>query len=340
MQKTLQEVAQLVKGEVMGDPSIKITGVTNINDAGPTEITFAVEPHLKEAEHCHAGAVLIPDTIESFALPAIRVVEPRTAFTKLLEVFTLPLNIRRGVSNQAYIGANVRIGKNVSIMPFAVVDDNAEIGDNVILYPHTYIGQYALVGDDSLIYSSVTVREFCKIGCRVILHSSAVIGADGFGFITKDGKHTKVPQVGNVVIEDDVEIGANVGIDRATTGSTIVRQGTKIDNLVHIGHNCEVGESNLIVSQTGIAGSTIVGKNVTFGGQVGVVGHINIGANAVFAARSGLTNDTPEGIFYAGFPARPHQEWLRSEVAIKHLPDMSKRIRALEKRLQQLEGKK
>jgi len=146
--------------------------------------------------------------------------------------------------------------------------------------------------------------------------------------------------VGNVVIEDDVEIGASVGIDRATTGSTIVRQGTKIDNLVHIGHNCEVGQNNLIVSQTGIAGSTTVGKNVTFGGQVGVVGHINIGSNAVFAARSGLTNDTPEGIFYAGFPARPHQEWLRSEVAIKHLPDMSKRIRALEKRLQQLEGNK
>ena len=185
------------------------------------------------------------------------------------------------------------------------------IGSNVILYPHTYIGQYAVIGDDSILYSNVTVRERCRLGRRVIIHSSTVIGADGFGFTTTNGVHTKVPQVGNAVLEDDVEIGAHVGIDRATTGSTIIGQGTKIDNLVHIGHNCHIGANNLIVAQTGISGSTNVGHNVTFGGQVGTVGHIDIGANSVFAARSGIIGNTPEGVFYAGFPAKPHQEWLR-----------------------------
>ena len=160
--------------------------------------------------------------------------------------------------------------------------------DGVTLYPHTYIGQYTRIGKDATIYSSATIREHCKVGQRVIVHSSAVIGADGFGFTTKDGVHTKVPQVGNVVLEDDVEIGAHAGIDRATIGSTIIGKGTKIDNLVHIGHNCHIGAGNLIVAQTGISGSTTSGPNVTFGGQTGTVGHITIGGNSVFAARSGI----------------------------------------------------
>lgn len=340
MQKTLQEIAQIVNGRVLGDSGLTISGVTNITLAGPQDITFAVEPHIAAAETCAAGAVIIPEDAEHFSKTAILVKEPREAFTKLLEVFTPPLEIQRGISEKAHIGKDVKIGKNVAIMPFAVIDDHAKIGDNVILYPHTYIGQHASVGSDTLIYSSVTVREFCRIGERVILHSSTVIGGDGFGFITKDGVHGKVPQVGNVIIEDDVEIGAHVGIDRATMGSTVIGKGTKIDNLVHIGHNCEIGANNLIVAQTGIAGSTIVGHNVTFGGQTGVVGHIHIGSNTVLAARSGPIGDIPENVFYAGFPARPHQEWLRAEVAAKKLPEMRKQIKALEKRLQKLEDKK
>lgn len=340
MQKTVQEIAQSINGRVVGDGAVLISGVANIALAGPQDITFAVEPHIEEAAGCQAGAVIIPDDIENFSKTAIRVKDPRTAFTKLMQDFTPQLEIKRSISDQAYIGDDVKIGKNVAIMPFAFVDDHAEIGDNVILYPHTYIGQHASVGNDSLVYANVTVQAFCRIGARVILHSSTVIGGDGFGFITKNGVHAKVPQVGNVIVEDDVEIGSHVGIDRATMGSTVIGQGTKIDNLVHVGHNCEIGANNLIVAQTGIAGSTVVGRNVIFGGQSGVVGHISIGDNAILAARSGPIADVPAGAFYAGFPARPHQEWLRGEASAKHLPEMRKQLKALEKRLRQLEDNK
>ena len=340
MKKTLREIADFLNGRLAGNPAIEIRGVTNIADAGQEEITFAVDPHIEEAAACAAGAVLLPEGVPDFPLPAIYVTEPRAAFAKLLELFTPPLHFQEGVSERAYIGTDVKLGEHVTIMPFAVVDDHAEIGDHVTLYPHTYIGQYCSIGAESVLYSNVTVREHCQVGQRVIIHSSTVVGGDGFGFTTKEGVHTKVPQVGNVILEDDVELGAHVGIDRATTGSTVIGHGTKIDNLVHIGHNCRIGANNLIVAQTGISGSTIVGDNVTFGGQVGTVGHIHIGGNSVFAARSGITNDTPEGVFYAGFPVRPHQEWLRMEAMLKHLPELSKRLRQLEKQLEKYENGK
>lgn len=343
MVKTLEEIAVITGGRLVGDSSVKISGATNIVSAGKTEITFADEKHIEAAAQCNAGAVILPEGVnvgEDFPLPAVYVEDTRAAFAKLLVAFTPPLNIPVGVHEKAVIGNNVTLGKNVRIMAYAVVDDNAKIGDNVTLYPHTYIGQYAEVGDDTVLYSSVTIREFCKIGKRVVIHSSAVIGADGFGFTTKDGIHTKVPQVGNVVVEDDVEIGAHVGIDRAMTGSTIIGHGTKIDNLVHVGHNCQIGPNNLIVAQTGISGSTNSGENVTFGGQVGTNGHINIGAHSVFAARSGITKNTPPGVFYAGLPARPHQEWLRSTVAVEKLPEALKQLKQMEKRLKKLEEEK
>jgi UDP-3-O-[3-hydroxymyristoyl] glucosamine N-acyltransferase len=184
-----------------------------------------------------------------------------------------------------------------------------------------------------VIYSSATIREHCRVGKRCVIHASAVIGSDGFGFTTKDGVHTKVPQVGNVVLEDDVEIGAHDGIDRAAMGSTVIGKGTKIDNLVHIGHNCKIGPNCLIVAQTGISGSTEVGHNVTFGGQVGTVGHIKIGANSVYAARSGIIGNMPEGQFCAGFPVQPHTEWLRVQAAMKKLPELLKKVKKLEKEL-------
>lgn len=339
MTKTLGEIAALVGGRLAGEAAIPISGATNIENAGEGDITFAVEPHLSEAEASKAAAVILPETAGAFSKPAIYVKEPRAAFALLLETFTPPLKFPPGVSDLAYIGADVRIGRGVTVMPFAVVDAHAVLGDGVILYPHTYVGQYAEIGDDTILYSSVTVRERCRVGRRVIVHSSAVIGSDGFGFTTsKDHVHTKVPQVGNVVLEDDVEIGAHVGIDRATTGSTVVGRGTKVDNLVHIGHNCRIGANNLIVAQTGISGSTIVGDNVTFGGQVGTVGHIHIGGNSVYAARSGITNDMPEGVFCAGFPTQPHQEWLRTQAALKKLPELLKRVKELEKRAARYEG--
>lgn len=337
MEKTLAEIAEIIEGRIVGDQNVIITGAASIEFAGETDIAFAVEPHIGAAESSGAGAVIIPDTVAAFSKTAIQVANPRSAFTKILEVFAPKVEIKRQIHPAASIGAHVTIGENVAIMPYAVVDDHAVIGNNVILYPHTYIGQYAEIGDDSVIYSSATVREYCKVGKRVIIHSSAVIGSDGFGFVTTDGVHTKVPQVGNVVLGDDVEIGAHVGIDRATIDSTVVKQGTKIDNLVHLGHNVIIGENGLIVAQTGISGSTVVGHNVTFAGQCGSIGHIEVGDNCVFAARSGLIGNVPAGSFYGGFPARPHKEWLRGEAMNKKIPDMLKKIRELEKRLAKLE---
>ncbi|MBR0287443.1 MAG: UDP-3-O-(3-hydroxymyristoyl)glucosamine N-acyltransferase [Selenomonadaceae bacterium] len=336
MEKTLQEISELIGGTLVGDGSIKISGLANITMARVGDLVFAVPPHLDEAKICAASAVLIPLDTENFPKPAIKVAEPRAAFAKLLELFAPKIKIPVGISPKAHIGKDVKISDNATIMPFAVIDDGAEIKSGAIIYPHVYIGQHATIDEDTIIYSSATVREFCKIGKRCVIHSSAVIGSDGFGFTTKNGVHTKVPQVGNVIIEDDVEVGAHVGIDRAAMGSTIIGHGTKIDNLVHIGHNCKIGATCLIVAQTGISGSTTVGDNVTFGGQVGTVGHITIGGNSVYAARSGISKNMPEGFFGAGFPIQTHSDWLRHQAALKKVPEMLERIHQLEYQIEML----
>lgn len=336
MEKNLREIAQLTGGELAGDGDLKISGLSNIPLSRAGDLTFAVPPHLDEAKTCAASALLIPFDTEDFPKPAVKVQDPRAAFAKLLELFTPKLEIPVGISPKAQIGKDVKISDNVTIMPFAVIDDGAEIQSGAIIYPHVYIGQHVTIGADTVIYSSATVREFCKVGKRCVIHSSAVIGSDGFGFTTKDGIHTKVPQVGNVVIEDDVEIGAHVGIDRAAMGSTIIGHGTKIDNLVHIAHNCKIGANCLIVAQTGISGSTIVGDNVTFGGQVGTVGHITIGSNSIYAARSGISKNMPEGFFGAGFPIQSHSEWLKNQAALKKVPELLEKIRKLEQAIDKL----
>jgi len=333
MEKTLKELAELLNGQLAGDGLTKISGLSNITMARAGDLIFAVPPHLEEAKISEASAVLIPLDTKDFPKPAIKVSDPRAAFAKLLELFTPKIKIPVGISPKAYIGNGAKISDGATIMPFAVVDDGAQIQSGAIIYPHVYIGQHALIGEDTIIYSSATVREFCKIGKRCVIHSSAVIGSDGFGFTTSSGVHTKVPQVGNVVIEDDVEIGAHVGIDRAAMGSTIIGHGTKIDNLVHIAHNCKIGANCLIVAQTGISGSTTVGDNVTFGGQVGTVGHITIGGNSVYAARSGITKNMPENFFGAGFPVQTHGDWLKMQAALKKMSELAEKVRELEKQL-------
>ena len=336
MEKTLHEIAALIGGEVTGDGSIKVSGLANIAMAHAGDLIFAVPPHIDEAKISAATAVLIPHDTQNFPKPAIKVADPRAAFAKLLELFTPKIEIPIGISPKAHIGKDAKIFDGATIMPFAVVDDGAQIGRGTVIYPHVYIGQHAIIGEDTIIYSSATVREFCKVGNRCVVHSSAVIGSDGFGFTTANGVHTKVPQVGNVIVEDDVEIGAHVGIDRAAMGSTIIGHGTKIDNLVHIAHNCKIGANCLIVAQTGISGSTTVGDNVTFGGQVGTVGHITIGGNSIYAARSGISKNMPEGFFGAGFPIQSHNDWLRNQAALKKIPDLLEKIRRLERELDAL----
>lgn len=333
----LKEVAALVNGTVLGDETVEIGGITNIEEAGSGDIVFAVPPHLEKAAACKAAAVIIPTGIDTFSKPAVQVDNPRLAFTRLLEYFMPKPTIERGVHPTAVLGSRVQLGSNVAIMAHVVIADDVVIGDNTVIYPHTYVGQDVIIGRDTLIHANVSVREGTRIGDRVILQNGAVIGSDGFGFVPVDGRHYKVPQIGNVVLEDDVEVGSNTAIDCATTGSTVIRRGTKIDNLVHVGHNVAIGENCFLVALTGIAGSTKVGNNVTFAGQVGSTGHIKIGDNCVFAARSGIISDVASGSFYAGFPARPHKEWLRAEAHINKLPEMMKKIKQLEKRLADLE---
>ena len=338
MKKTLREIADLINGTVSGDGDIEISGVTNIDDATVKDIAFAVPPHLDKAALSAAAAVIIPGSVIEFSKPAIRVENPRAAFVQLLKIFTPQVQVTPGIHETAVVGQGATIGKNVSILPYVVIGEGVTIGDNTIVYPHSYIGNQVAIGSDCLLYPNVTVYDGCRIGNRVIVHSGAVVGSDGFGFITAGGCHQKVPQVGNVLIEDDVEIGANVTIDRATTGSTIVKSGTKIDNLVHLAHNVVIGENCFLVAQTGIAGSVKVGNNVTFAGQTGCAGHLTIGDNCVFAARSAPIGDVPANSFYAGFPARPHKDWLRSQASGNKVPDLIKKVRDLEKRLASLEG--
>lgn len=334
MQKTLAEIAEMIDGEIVGDKEIKITGLSRLDTATEGDLAFADMAHAEFAKSSKASAVIMPANFSGeFPTNAIKVQteNPRPVFAKLLELFTPKIKIPFGVSDRAFVGENVKLGENVSVMPFAYIGDNVEIGDGVIIYPHTYIGNFAKIGSESVIFSNVTIREYCKIGKRCVIHASTVIGADGFGFTTKNGVHTKVPQVGNVVVEDDVEIGANVGIDRAAMGSTVIGRGTKIDNLVHIAHNCKIGANCLIVAQTGISGSTTVGDNVTFGGQVGTVGHIKIGGNSVYAARSGISKNMPENFFGAGFPIQTHGDWLRLQSSLKKVPELLKKVSKIEK---------
>ena len=340
MRKTLHEIAELLEGGVLGDDQIIISGITGIDEAGPEDLTFAVPPHLERAEQSKAAAVIIPTGIETFGKPAIRVVNPRLAFTRLLTLFNPVPQLEAGVHPTAVVGKNVKLAPDVVIMAQVYIGDDVSIDAGTIVYPQSYVGNGTTIGRACLVHPRVTLRERTVIGNRVIVQSGAVLGGDGFGFITVDGEHLKVPQVGNVVIEDDVEIGANTAIDRATTGSTIVRRGTKIDNLVHIAHNDIIGEHCFIVAQTGISGSVTVGDHVTLAGQTGTAGHINIGANSVFIGRAGITKDTPANYFGAGTPARPHQEWLREQVALHKLPEALKRLREMEKRLAGLEGNK
>lgn len=340
MSKSLGEIAKLIDGKLIGDPDVMIYGATNLEDAGEQQITFAVAPYLDKAQKSFAAAFILPSDIETtFSKPVILVDNPRVAFAKVLEMFSPLLEVKKEIHSSAFVASSAKIGKNVAIMPYAFVDEDCVIGDGVIIYPHVYIGRGTKVGSGSIFYSNVSIYANCQIGDRVILHSGAVIGGDGFGYVTIEGKHRKVPQVGNVVLGDDVEIGCNSCVDCGTTGSTFIGNGTKIDNLVHVAHNDIIGENCFLVAHVGISGSVKVGNNVTMAGQVATSGHITIGDNCVFAGRSGITRDVPSNSVYAGFPARPHKEWLKQEVMQRKLPEMFKKLNELEMKLKKLEDK-
>jgi len=350
MEKTLGQLAKLVKGSVVGDRKTVIRGASGIEEAGPSDITFlANNMYLGRLKRCKAAAIIVnEDTNNEFGIPQIRVKNPNLAFVKIVDSFSPPpLTFYKGIHPTAVIGADVKIGKKVSIQAYSVIQDGCEVGDGTIIYPGVYVGHESKVGKSCILYPRVVVREHITIGDNVIIQSGAVIGSDGFGYATIDGVHHKIPQIGVVIIEDDVEIGANTTVDRARFDKTIIRKGAKIDNLVQIGHNADIGENALLVALTGIAGSTTIGKNVTMAAQCGVSGHIKIGENSLVAARAGVTKSVPPGSFVSGFPAQPHKRELDTIAKLRQLPETTRvvkdlvgKIEQLEERLKQLEGNK
>ena len=335
----LSEIAHILNGKLTGDPDIEIKGVAEIKRAGEGDITFvAKERYLPELKYSRASAVILQDGLNSgVEKPYVLVKNPYLSLISLLEIFYPTYKNSKGIDSTASIKTK-RIGRDVTIHPFVCIEDESEIGDEVILYPFTFVGKGSTIGKGSIIYSNVNIYHNVSIGERVIIHSGAVIGSDGFGFVRDDmGKNRKIPQIGNVVIEDDVEIGANVCIDRATLGSTVIKRGVKIDNLVQIAHNVVIGNNTVIAGQTGISGSCTIGENVIMGGQVGTADHLKIGDGVILAARSGVMGDIEEGL-YSGLPAMKHILWKKIQVGLSKLPELIKRVRNLEKRLEELKN--
>ncbi|MFA5145542.1 MAG: UDP-3-O-(3-hydroxymyristoyl)glucosamine N-acyltransferase [Candidatus Omnitrophota bacterium] len=341
MRKTLKEIAEFVGGVVAGDSSIVITGVSGIKEAYEGDITFLANPkYFPLIDKTRASAIIASNDTEAGRKPLIRVENPSLAFAKIVASFTADkVTHPKGIHPAAILGKNVSLGKDVAIGACAVIEDNVSIGDNTVIYAGCFIGHDTTIGNDTLIYPNVSIRERIVIGCRVIIHSGTVIGSDGFGFITIKGQHHKVPQTGTVEIGDDVEIGANVTIDRARFDKTIIANGTKIDNLVQIAHNVVVGENSIIVAQAGISGSTIIGKGATIAGQAGLVGHITIGDGAIVAAQAGVTKSVPPNTLVSGYPAKPHDTAKRVNACLQNLPKLYELVAELKKKIESLESK-
>ncbi|MBI5038212.1 MAG: UDP-3-O-(3-hydroxymyristoyl)glucosamine N-acyltransferase [Nitrospirae bacterium] len=336
---TLREIAERLEGELAGDHgNIVISEPASLREAVPGNISFlAHRRYLKDLQETRASAVVLPKGVSFDRLPSIRVDDPHFAFAQLLHLFyDLPYQ-SKGVDERAIVGRGVQIGRDVTIYPYVYIEEGASIGDQVMIYPGTFVGKGSLIGDHSIIYPNVTIREGCRIGRRVIIHSGAVIGSDGFGFVPYKGEHHKIPQMGGVIIGDDVEIGANTTIDRATIGNTVIKRGTKIDNLVQIAHNVSVGEDCVFAAQSGIAGSTQIGSHVTMAGQAGVTGHIRIGDQVTVAGQAGVTKDVKEGQTVAGMPALPHREWLKAMAVFEDLPELKKKLSELGNRIEEIE---
>jgi len=341
MQKTLNEIAKLVDGKVIGNGDILITGASGIREATNQEITFLANPKYGLLmDKTKAAAIVTSADAQKTNKPIILTENPSLAFTKIISLFT-PLDVGHPscIDYTVVMGKNVSLGKDVAIGPYTVIGDNVNIGDNTIIYAGCYIGHHTKIGAKTLIYPHVSIRERINIGARVIIHSGTVIGSDGFGFATIKGAHHKIPQVGIVEIGDDVEIGANVTIDRARFDKTIIGRGTKIDNLVQIAHNVVIGENSLIVAQVGISGSTIIGNSVTLGGQAGLVGHINIGDNAIVTAQSGVAKSVPPDTMVSGCPARPYMTTQRVNASLQNLPKLFDLVKELKKKIEELEAK-
>jgi UDP-3-O-[3-hydroxymyristoyl] glucosamine N-acyltransferase len=334
------QIATFLKGTLIGPPEVLVSGAAGLTDAKASDVAFVHgDAALQDASSSLAGVLLTSRHFPDLKRPQIVVAHPALAMTQIVNEFFVPKLADVGISNLAHLGQNVRLGAGVSVWPFVTLDDGVSVGRGTRLYPGVFVGQGSVIGEHCVLYPNVTVREGVTIGNRVIIHPGTVIGSDGFGYLQQDGRHHKIPQIGTVVIEDDVELGANVTVDRATFGRTIIRRGTKVDNLVQIAHNVEIGEDNIIVAQVGIAGSSSTGHHVMIGGQAGISDHIRVGDQAMVAARAGLTHDVANREVVAGFPALPHKAWLKSRVVLAKLPELREQVRDAEHRLSALEAK-
>lgn len=342
MRVTVREVAQLLGGVVIGDDTQAITGISSLTEASPGDISFLANPKYESyLGETKATAVLVAAQHNAANLVQIVVPNPDFAFARVVATFgpkAVPPPV--GIHPTAVIGERARIGANAAIGPYAVIADGSVIGDNAVIYPHVYIGHETIIGADCTFYPQVSIRERCQIGNRVILHSGVVIGSDGFGYASVEGVHHKIPQVGIVVIEDDVEIGANSCLDRARFGKTRIGKGTKIDNLVQIAHNVETGHHCIVVAQVGVAGSSKLGNYVTLAGQAGISGHLTIGDQAIVTAKAGVSKSIPARLVVRGSPAQEIKAAQAQEVAVRRLPatqatvkDLLLRVAELERRL-------
>ncbi|HKS31180.1 MAG TPA: UDP-3-O-(3-hydroxymyristoyl)glucosamine N-acyltransferase [Chthoniobacterales bacterium] len=335
MSLTLKELANQSGGELIGDPTLKITGAASLSEAAQGDISFfADRKFIGLLRKTRASAIFVPtDFGEPITAAQIRVSNPTNAFQEVLLKFApKPITFAPGIHPSAVIDPSARIGQRVSIQPLAVIDPDAKIGDDTIIGAGSYVGHEAVIGSGCHIYPNVTIRERSRIGSRVIIHSGAVIGADGFGFEMVDGCQQKIQQLGIVQIDDDVEIGANTTIDRARFGRTWIQEGVKIDNLVQIAHNVVIGKNTVMAAQSGIAGSSQIGQRVLMGGQVGVIGHIEIGDNTAIGAQSGISKNITGGAWWAS-PAVPLEEAKQQIAWVRRLGKLIARVKEIEKKL-------
>lgn len=332
--RSLADLANLLGAEVVGDGDRKVRGVRPLESAGKDHLSFLHNPrYVEQARLSEAGAMLVADAALLPGRDLLVCPEPYLALARALELFHPDKRPEPGVHPSAVVADDLVLGEGASVGPLAAVGTGVVLGERSVVGPGCLLGRGVEIGADTLLHPRVVVEDRCRIGDRCILHSGVVIGADGFGFATVDGIHHKVPQVGIVVLEDDVELGANVCVDRATMGETRIGRGTKVDNLVQIAHNVQVGEHCLMVAQVGISGSTRIGHHVVFAGQSGCSGHLTIGDGAVLAARAVAIKDLPDGAFVSGYPARPHREWLKANANLQRLDELRRRVKELERRL-------
>lgn len=342
MEFSVEQIASFLHGEIIGDASAKVNSLSKIEEGKPGSLSF-----LANSKYTHfiytteATAVLVKrDFIPEQDVKAtlIKVDDPYSCLALLLNMVDQARPQKKGIDKDVYIAASAKVSESVYIGAFAYVGENAEIGENSKVYPQSYIGDNVKVGKNCIIYPGVKIYHDCVIGNNVIIHAGAVIGSDGFGFAPQNGSYVKIAQIGNVVIEDNVEIGANTTLDRATMGSTLIRRGTKLDNLIQIAHNVEVGENTVMAAQVGIAGSTKIGNNCMLGGQVGLAGHITIGDRTNLGAQAGVPNNIGSDTNVLGTPAIPVKEFARQVVLLKRLPEMNDTIKRLQKEIEELKS--